>query len=74
MKYGCVNFNWCPELIVRTDFGYNSPKDYKTISMCECKRLQQGKKCKQNGKCIIARDSETGNNITKKTKIREGEF
>lgn len=52
-------FLWCNELIVRTDFGHHSNEDYKTISLCECKRLMKNLPCNGRGRCIVAKDSNT---------------
>lgn len=59
-------FDWCLELVVRTDFGHNSHPDHKSISQMACKAEQEGRSCSRRGKCVVCRDNN-GNLVTSKT-------
>ena len=63
-------FDFCQELIVRTDIGSNMMQgDHKIITMCECKLAMAGGACKRGGKCIVARNPETYKLLTKKDEL-----
>lgn len=63
-------FIYCTELKVYNDMGWNSDKSEFVdtgISACECKAYQQGRKCKNRGRCIIAREDETWMQVNSKS-------
>ena len=63
MKEIVPYFVHCEHLIVRTDLSHNSPEDYKHIALIECKAYKDKLRCPTNGKCVVARDSDTWNMI-----------
>jgi len=63
-------FICCPELKVYNDMGWNSDKGefvHTGISTCECLAYQQGRKCRNRGRCIIAREDETWMQVNSKS-------
>lgn len=62
-------FLTCPELKVYNDMGYDSKQGFidTGISTCECKAYQQGRKCKNRGRCIIAKEDETWKQVNSKS-------
>ena len=61
----------CEHLVVYKDFGF-SDKPGETygkssISLCECERYMSNKSCINRGRCIIARESDSGTQISKKS-------
>lgn len=61
------NFNWCPDLIVRTDQAHEINADFKSISTMECKAKNEGRICKFKGVCVELRDGNTGVRVSKKS-------
>ena len=59
----------CSELKVYNDMGYDSKQGFidTGISTCECKAYQQGRKCKNRGRCIIAKEDETWKQVNSKS-------
>jgi hypothetical protein len=61
----------CQELKVYNDFGFKngSTREFteQSISLCECKAYEQGRKCKNRGRCIIAREDETWMQVNSKS-------
>lgn len=64
-----ITFITCRELKVYNDMGYDKKKGFVDtgISVCECKAYQQGRKCKNRGRCIIAREDETWLQVNSKS-------
>ena len=62
-----IYIDWCPELIVRTDFGHSTHPDHKNIAMMSCKAEAEGRKCRRKGSCTVARSNETAERVTSKT-------
>jgi hypothetical protein len=63
-------FIWCSELKVYNDMAFkNGTREYTEafISCCECKAYMENRPCTNRGRCIIARDSETWEQVSKKT-------
>lgn len=63
-------FIYCQELKVYNDMGWNSDKGEFVdtgISTCECKAYIEGRKCKNRGRCIIARENETWMQVNSKS-------
>jgi len=64
-----ITFITCRELKVYNDMGYDQKKGFVDtgISTCKCKAYQQGRKCKNRGRCIIAREDETWLQVSSKS-------
>jgi hypothetical protein len=65
-----ITFITCRELKVYNDMGYDEKRGGFVdtgISTCECKAYQQGRKCKNKGRCIIARENETWLQVSSKS-------
>jgi hypothetical protein len=62
-------FVCCQYLKVYNDMAFNSKREYvhTGISGCECMAYQQEIKCKLRGRCIIAREDETWEQVSSKS-------
>lgn len=62
-----AQFDWCPELIARTDWGHSSPADHKTICAMECKAEKGGRPCVRRGGCVVAHNGDDWSRINRKS-------
>ena len=60
----------CSQLKVYNDMGWDYKKETFThtgISLCECQAYINKKKCKERGRCIIARENATWKQVSSKS-------